>query len=838
MHHMAGVIPINYELMFEPLFHNFKFNGEEIITLNLSKPTNSIKIDAAELSIKESHIIQGGKIISSESSLNEKNEKLTIKLAKKIKGKAKLSIKFTGTLNDRLLGFYKSQYKDKKGKTKYLATTQFEAADARRAFPCWDEPAVKATCDVSLLVDKHLDAISNMPVISKKKTGTKILHKFGRTPIMSTYLLYLGVGEFEYLHGKLRNIKIRIVTTKGNKNKGKLSLDFTKKFLGEYEKYFGIKYPLPKLDMIAIPDFAAGAMENWGAITFREAILLYDPKTSSTRTKQYIAEVISHELAHQWFGNLVTMKWWNDLWLNESFATFMATKIVNKFYPEWDLWDQFLGDAMLEAMSLDALKNSHPINVDVKHPAQIREIFDAISYDKGGNVLRMLENYVGIENFRKGLKYYLTQHRYSNAEGHDLWKSIGKVAHKPVDAMMKTWIDQVGYPVVDVKRNNSKVSLTQRRFLSDGSISSKNRWAIPIHIEEGNHESSFLMKSQKSVVSLKNTDSNFIINSGRYGFYRVQYDDNSLANLSLLIDEKILNHVDRWSLQNDLFSQCVSGTKRLQEYLDFTTSYHDEDDYITLQNLAQNLYHLYKLTRKEKFSDEIRTYNVQFLGTIFDRLGWDSQKNEKHTNALLRSFVITALGKLGDKEILNEAKKRFNKFLKNKNSLAADLQEPVFVLMAWQGNEKTYNKLLSLYKKSTLQEEKIRFLIAMCNFKQKNLLLKTLALSLTPEVRSQNIRVPIMGVSANIYGNEILWPWLKNHWKKLVKRFGVGNPLANRIVASIGSVIDDKQEKDLRKFFKRNPLPGTERVIEQTLERVRIKSAFLQRIKREFARYE
>jgi len=831
---MAGVIPINYELMFEPLFHNFKFNGEEIITLNLSKPTNSIKIDAAELSIKESHIIQGGKIISSESSLNEKDEKLTIKLAKKIKGKAKLSIKFTGTLNDRLLGFYKSQYKDRKGKTKYLATTQFEAADARRAFPCWDEPAVKATFDVSLLVDKHLDAISNMPVISKKKTGTKILHKFGRTPIMSTYLLYLGVGEFEYLHGKLRNIKIRIVTTKGNKNKGKLSLDFTKKFLGEYEKYFGIRYPLPKLDMIAIPDFAAGAMENWGAITFREAILLYDSKTSSTRTKQYIAEVISHEIAHQWFGNLVTMKWWNDLWLNESFATFMATKIVNKFYPEWDLWDQFLGDAMLNAMSLDALKNSHPINVDVKHPAQIREIFDAISYDKGGNVLRMLENYVGIENFRKGLKYYLTQHKYSNAEGQDLWKSIGRVAHKPVDAMMKTWIDQVGYPVVDVKRNNSKVSLTQRWFLSDGSISSKNRWSIPIHIEEGNHESSILMKSQKSVVSLKNIDSNFIVNSGRYGFYRVQYDDNSLANLSLLIDEKILNHVDRWSLQNDLFSQCVSGTKQIQEYLDFTTSYHDEDNYITLQNLAQNLYHLYKLTRKEKFSDEIRTYTAQFLGTIFDRLGWDSQKNEKHTDALLRSFVITALGKLGDKEILNEARKRFNKFLKNKNSLAADLQEPVFVLVAWQGNEKTYNKLLSLYKKSTLQEEKIRFLMAMCNFKQKNLLLKTLALSLTPEVRSQNIRVPIMGVSANIYGSDILWPWLKNNWKKLVGRFGVGNPLANRIVASIGSVIDDKQEKDVRKFFKRMPLPGTERVIEQTLERVRIRSKFLRSIRAEF----
>ena len=283
-----------------------------------------------------------------------------------------------------------------------------------------------------------------------------------------------------------------------------------------------------------------------------------------------------------------------------------------------------------------------------------------------------------------------------------------------------------------------------------------------------------------------------------------------------------------------MFSECVSGTKQLQEYLDFTTSYHDEDDYITLLNLAQNLYSIYKLTINERFTDEIRAYTAQFLGSIFERLGWDSKKNERHTDSLLRSFVITALGKLGDEEILNEARKRFNKFLKNKNSLTADLQEPVFVLMAWQGDKKTYNKLLSLYRKSTLQEEKIRFLAAMCNFKQKNLLLKTLNLALTPEVRSQNIRVPIMGVSANLHGKTVLWPWLKSHWKKLVKKFGVGNPLANRIVASVGSVIDDRQEKEVRNFFKRNPLPGTERVIEQTLERVRIRSNFLRRIKVEF----
>ena len=286
-------------------------------------------------------------------------------------------INFVGTLNDKLVGFYRSKY-EYKGKEKYLATTQFEAADARRAFPCWDEPEAKATFDVSLIVDNNLTALSNMPVVSKKKLGKKTSFRFNTTPVMSTYLLYLAVGEFEFLQGKLGKTLVRIVTTKGKKEQGKMALVFTKQFLSYFQKYFKISYPLPKLDMIAIPDFASGAMENWGAITFRETVLLYDPKTSSTDTMQHIAEVIAHEIAHQWFGNLVTMKWWNDLWLNESFATFMATKAVDKIYPEWDFWDQFLISEMTGGLSLDSLKSSHPIDVDVKSPAEVRQIFDEI----------------------------------------------------------------------------------------------------------------------------------------------------------------------------------------------------------------------------------------------------------------------------------------------------------------------------------------------------------------------------------------------------------------------------------------------------------------------------
>ena len=832
---MSKISHVNYDIQFEPIFTNFIFNGTEIISLTTT-PTDSFTLNVAELEINNCHLIYKGKTIKVKSSLNQKKETLNIKASKKVSGKVKICINFKGTLNDRLLGFYRSKYKDRSGKTKYLATTQFEAADARRAFPCWDEPAIKATFDVSLLVEKHMTAISNMPEKSKNNVNSKVLVEFQRTPIMSTYLLYLGVGEFEFLQDKLRNIKIRVITTKGNKKKARLSLELTKKFLSEYEKYFGIKYPLPKLDMLAIPDFAAGAMENWGAITFRETILLYDPKTSSTRTKQYIAEVISHEIAHQWFGNLVTMKWWNDLWLNESFATFMATKIVDRFYPEWDYWDQFLDDAMNTAMSLDSLKTSHPIDVNVNHPSEIREIFDSISYDKGGCILRMLEHFVGEKNFQKGLQKYLTKHQYDNAQGSDLWNAIGQVSKQPIDKMMKTWINQVGFPLLEVKRNTSTLTLKQSRFLLEGDKNpSKKTWSIPLVIEEGNQRMKKLMTKKSEKIHLKNKDRNFIINSGRTGFYRIQYDKETLENLSLLIEEKVLDHVDRWSLQNDYFAQAVSGKKNIQEYLDFTSAYYDEDNYISSLSLAHNLYSLYILARKEKFSDELRQYAINFLGITFDRLGWDKKKNEPHTDSLLRSFAIVGMGKLGDKQINSEAEIRFKKYLKDKNSLSADLQEAVFSLAAWNGNEKLHTKFVTLFKKASSQEEKLRFLGAMCSFRQKKLLLKTLQFTLGPDVRSQNIQLPIMRINSNIYGKEFMWPWLKNNWKKILKKAGKGNPLLKRVVESIGNILDSSQEKEVRKFFKKNPVRGTEMTLEQMLERVRIHSKFLSNLQKEFA---
>ena len=827
------VNPINYKLLFEPDLKKFTFNGQEIITVDCKKPTKKIVINCAEIKLKSTLVTYKGKIIPSEAKTNEKREELEITLNETIRGPALITLEFQGILNDRLLGFYRSQYQQG-GKTKYLATTQFEAADARRAFPCWDEPKAKATFEISIIADNKFSAISNMPIKSKTKTGSKTLYKFAKTPIMSTYLIYLGVGEFEYLVGKTGKTQIRVITTKGNKSKGQFSLDLGKKLLVAYEKYFGIKYPLPKLDLIAVPDFAAGAMENWGAITFRETILLYDPKTSSTRTKQFIAEVISHEIAHMWFGNLVTMEWWNDLWLNESFATYMATKFVDKFYPEWDLWNQFVDDAMNVAMGLDSLKTTHPIDVKVNSPSEVREIFDAISYDKGGCILRMLEDYVGEPNFRKGLMAYLKEFKYKNAKGQDLWNAIGKASKMPVSSMVNSWLKQPGFPLVEIQQDDDELLIKQSRYLLEpDKKSSKGLWVIPISI--GFQDKTIKKLLTTKSMKIKSPKSiGFVVNSGRKGFYRVKYDEGILLDQKMLVDQKNIPPIDRWAIQNDLYSLCISGNEQVRNYLDFSDAYYEEDSYLASINVAHNLASLYFRSFDEPFSEEIRGYAVNYFRKILFELGWDPKKSDKHTDALLRSFVISTLGKMNDDEVAQEGQIRYNKFLKNPNSLSPDLIEPVCSIAAWNGNQQTYNELVKLYKNGKTMEEKLRFLGALCGFRDQKLLKKSLDFSQTSNVRSQNIQLPIMKVAANPYGKKILWPWLKTNWKKINNKVGHGNPLFNRIIASISSVADDSMEREIKLFFKKNPTPGTERTQSQTLERIRINSKLLRRMQKEF----
>ncbi|HEX3099456.1 MAG TPA: M1 family metallopeptidase, partial [Patescibacteria group bacterium] len=457
------VLPKKYVLQIQPDMEAFTFAGNEVIELALEKNAKEITLHSKELEITDAWW-QSGKtrIDVLKTSYNTKAETATFKFIKTLpKGKGRLHIHFRGLIQESLRGFYRSQY-EYKGKTMRIATTQFEATDARRAFPCFDEPSHKAVFEVSLVVPKHLTAISNTlevaghsatPVSLKHLSGYKVV-KFTPTPKMSTYLLAYIIGDFEYIQTKTKaargkkGVNIRVFTTPGKKKQAKFALDVAKRTLEFLNDYFKVPYPLPGLDLIAIPDFSAAAMENWGAVTFRESALLIDEQNSSFTSKQNVAYVIAHELVHQWFGNLVTMEWWTHLWLNESFATFMGFIAIDNIFPEWHIWTKFVMSDHASALQLDSLVNTHPIEVEVHHPDQIAEIFDAISYEKGGSVLRMLLHYIGAENFRNGLSYYLKKHSYKNTESIHLWQAFEKVSGKPVSKFMAKWVGEPGYPVV------------------------------------------------------------------------------------------------------------------------------------------------------------------------------------------------------------------------------------------------------------------------------------------------------------------------------------------------------------------------------------------------------
>ena len=482
-----------------------------------------------------------------------------------------------------------------------------------------------------------------------------------------------------------------------------------------------------------------------------------------------------------------------------------------------------------------SLKTTHPIDVDVKSPAEIREIFDAISYDKGGCVLRMLENYVGEPNFQKGLKKYLSDFKYKNAKGQDLWDAIGKASKMPVTSMINTWLKQPGFPLVEINQNGNNLKIKQKRYLLEpNSKFSKGLWSIPLSLGLEKEISNKLFSKKSMSVKLPKNTIGFVANYGRKGFYRVKYDEGILLDLKMLVDEKRIPPIDRWAVQNDLFSLCVSGDEQVRNYLDFSDAYFDEDSYLASVNVAHNLASLYFRSFDEKFVEEIRSYAINYFRKILSNLGWEPRKSDKHTDALLRSFTISVLGKMNDDSVTDVAIEKYKKFLKSPGSLSPDLIEPICSIAAWNGNSKTFNELKKLYTNSKTMEEKLRFLGAMCGFQDKKLLAKTLDFSQTSEVRSQNMQLPIMKIAANPYGDKILWPWLKKNWKKINKKVGHGNPLFNRIVASIAGVADDSMEKEIKLFFKKNPTPGTERTQKQTLERIRINSKFLRTMRKEF----
>ncbi|HWP84323.1 MAG TPA: M1 family metallopeptidase [Terriglobia bacterium] len=828
------VEPTHYEIELQPDLQKFVFKGSESVSLLIRKPTSRLVLHALDLHITRAAIrspIEGPALAARRMRWDKKKETVTLEFGKKLKkGPAELDLEFSGELNDKMHGFYRTAY-TVNGEKRWGAATQFEATDARRCFPCWDEPARKATFQVALTVPESVVALSNMPPQqwSRVEPGWKRV-RFEKTPRMPTYLLAFVIAELECLEANdVNGVPVRVWTRPGVKEQGRFALEQGCHTLAYFAGWFGIPYAFPKLDMVALPDFAAGAMENWGLVTYRETALLIDPVNSSQAARQRVAAVVDHELAHQWFGNYTTMQWWTDLWLNEGFASYMGPKATDHRFPSWDIWTQYLTDDYLAALHEDSLKSTHPVEVPVKNPHEIREVFDAISYSKGSVVNRMVEHYLGEDSFRQGLNRYLSSHAYGNARTTDLWAALEKVSGKPIKKMMAGYTRQPGYPVLLVKSHQQNgtlhLDLEQQRFLVDGSKDAKGlRWQIPVGVQAaGILRPQFeTMTGRRLRLALNVREGAWVkLNPGQSGFYRTAYSEALWDRLIPAIASKALPTVDRLGLLDDAFALARAGYWKTSSALRVLEAYRSETDFSVWTVIAGVLGSLDNLTARERFHDPFTGFARQFFLPISARMGWEKKPNEGHLETMLRALAIRNLGGYGDHATIEEARDRFARYLKG-GTLDPDLRQPVYSLVAENGHAKEWSQLRKLYEKSDLQEEKTRLLRAAGNCRDADVLRELLEYSLSEQVRFQDTWIVVVGAAAHPLGRTLAWKFVKKNWKTFTNRYlGGGLNLLNRIIGISAGFTSADQLADVEAFFKRRRAPGIERAVNKSLEMIR-----------------
>ncbi|VAI31865.1 unnamed protein product [Triticum turgidum subsp. durum] len=681
---------------------------------------------------------------------------------------------FNGILNDQMRGFYRSKYQYK-GKERNMAVTQFESVDARRCFPCWDEPAFKAKFKLTLEVPSELVALSNMPVGNATFAGPIKTVRYLESPPMSTYLVAIVVGLFEYVEGMTtKGTRVRVYTQIGKSNQGKFALDVGVKSLNLYKDYFDTPYPLPKLDMVAIPDFAAGAMENYGLVTYREVALLFDDKSSSASSRQSVAITVAHELAHQWFGNLVTMEWWTHLWLNEGFATWVSHLAVDSFFPQWNIWTQFL-DSTTTALRLDSLEASHPIVVEIHHASEVDQIFDAISYDKGASVIRMLQSYLGAERFQKAMASYMKKYAFSNAKTEDLWAVLEKETGEPVKDLMTIWTKQKGYPVINAKIKGNDIEIEQAQFLLDGS-SGSGMWIVPITSGCGAYDTEkkllLKLKHDKLVIGSQCGDrkkgGNFWtkLNINGTGFYRVKYDDELAAALQNALETKKLSLMDKIGIVDDLYALSIARQQTFASLLHLLYGYRGQADYSVLSHINTVTTSIAKISADATpaLAGDIKQLLIKILLSPAEKLGWDPKKGESHLDVMLRPLLLTALVQLGHGKTINEGVRRFNIFTRDRGTslLPPDTRKAAYLSVMQNvssSNRSGYDALRKIYKESAEGEERLQVLGILSSCRDNSIVLESLNLIFTNEVRNQDAYILLRGIQPET--REISWNWLK-----------------------------------------------------------------------------
>jgi len=770
-----------YDLFLDVDFESLKFSGR--VGINIDSAAD-VKLDAVDLKVTSA------KANNRSVSFKQHGNVVDIQTGQ---FSGLLEVEYAGKVSESLTGFYKAPYREN-----YVLSTHFEAAHARRLLPCVDHPAYKADFKLTVRTRSDLSVISNMPLESEKKEGNKKIVSFQKTPKMSTYLLYLGIGKFEEdrsRHNKTELYAASVVRPDGKIKTG-LAFEAAQKSLEFYEKYFGIPYDLPKLHMIAVPEFAYGAMENWGAITFRE-ILLHADKDTSTSTKKSITEVIAHEIAHMWFGDLVTMKWWDDLWLNESFATFMAYKVVDWAFPQWKIWQDFVKNSTGGAMARDGLNSTHPIEAKVRSPEEIEELFDEISYGKGASILRMIEAYVGPDKFQKGVSKYLQQFRYSNATGRDLWNHLQQASGLEVSRVMDEWIKKVGYPVVKASLSQGKLLLEQERFTFSG-VREMQTWPIPVTITVDGKTQQLLLDKERAEVKLTSPKS-LKLNEDRTGFYRTDYRGRELQEL---VWASKLSGLDRYGLANDAWAFLNSGRMSWKEYQKILQRFFGDEEYLPTFETSERLTTLF-LIAPANTVDLARRYHRSQLKIL--------ERKRDENSSLLKGIVALRLAMMDD----SYAREVGAKF-KDMANVEPDMKRAVIVGYARSSND--YDGLLDSYKKSTTDEDRLRYLEGLASFKQPDLVRKVQAFAMAGNVKRQDIgRGLLQFATSNPDAHAVTWEWFRDNIEKLDKMYE-GTATLSAYMRQYVSIIGVGRVGEIEKLFGEHKLAGAD----ATLERLKI----------------
>ncbi|KAL2863461.1 M1 family metallopeptidase [Aspergillus lucknowensis] len=856
--------PIHYGIsLFDlQLGGSWGYKGIVKINLKVNAPATEVVLNSKEIQVQHAEMLgsDGAELLkASEINYDKTSERVTLKFPEQLpQSDIVVSISFTGTMNNAMAGFYRSKYKPaaeptpdtpKEGDIHYMLSTQFESCDARRAFPCFDEPNLKAAFDFEIEVPKGQTAISNMPVKSEKSGSTPELKlvSFETTPVMSTYLLAWAVGDFDYVEALTerkyqgKSIPVRVYTTKGLKEQAQFALECACRTVDYFSEVFEIEYPLPKADLLAVHEFAMGAMENWGLVTYRTTAVLFDEGKSDTRYKNRIAYVVAHELAHQWFGNLVTMDWWDELWLNEGFATWVGWLAVDHFYPEWNVWSQFVAEGVQQAFQLDSLRASHPIQVPVRNALEVDQIFDHISYLKGSSVIRMLSTHLGRETFLRGVAQYLKTHAYGNATTNDLWSALSQASNQDVNSFMDPWIRKIGFPVVTVAEETGKINVRQNRFLSTGDAKpeeDETTWWIPLGVKSG---TGLIAQEPRALISKADTiqgighESFYKINKDLSGFYRTNYPASRLEKLGHSLES--LSTEDKIGLIGDAAALAVSGEGSTAALLSLLEGFKEEQNYLVWSQVSSSVGNLRTVfAQNEAVAKGLKKFARELSSTAANTIGWEFKPHEDYLTVQLRRLLISMSGLAGNESIINEAKHRFGLWAtgKDRSAIHTNLRSTIFAIAVSEGTRSEFEAVQDEYLKTDSVDGKEICLGALGRTKDAKLVNEYLDFVFSDNVAIQDVHNGAASLATNSNVRHLLWEYLKKNWAPVEARLSKNNVVFERFVRmGLSKFADHNTESDIASFFQNKDTSVYDRALVIVADSIRTNANYKERDERQ-----